>query len=219
MALILLSGGDLPVLARWSDSAHAAAHDVQIVPPVSIVQRIGESAAACCVVDLGRKDGADLTRLLDAVASCPQTYFIALTARPNAAQGLELLRAGVRGYCNRLAARGAVDAVLAAVLSDEIWAGRQVTDHLLAAALTDDVADPIVEVDVLNGLTERESQIALKVGAGDSNKVIAADLGISEPTVKAHLNRVFRKTGIRSRVQLALAIAQAESHSRRRSSA
>jgi DNA-binding NarL/FixJ family response regulator len=58
-------------------------------------------------------------------------------------------------------------------------------------------------------LTARETEIAEQVAAGHSNKVIAAENGISERTVKAHLNAIFRKTGLHNRVQLALAVSQA----------
>ena len=68
--------------------------------------------------------------------------------------------------------------------------------------------------DPFGQLTAREAGIARQVAAGHSNKVIAADSGISERTVKAHLNSIFRKTGIRNRVQLALAVSQAISPAR-----
>lgn len=58
-------------------------------------------------------------------------------------------------------------------------------------------------------MTAREMEVAEQVAAGYSNKLIAAEAGITERTVKAHLNSIFRKTGIRNRVQLALAISQA----------
>ena len=58
-----------------------------------------------------------------------------------------------------------------------------------------------------------------QVAAGQSNKMIAAEAGITERTVKTHLNNIFRKTGVRNRVQLALAVNDAEDLPRRLSSA
>lgn len=57
-------------------------------------------------------------------------------------------------------------------------------------------------------LTARELDIARAVGDGLPNKVIAAALGITERTVKAHLTEVFRKLAIADRVQLALLVAR-----------
>jgi two-component system nitrate/nitrite response regulator NarL len=54
------------------------------------------------------------------------------------------------------------------------------------------------------GLTARELEIVSAVVAGYSNREIAAHLKISEDTVKHHLSNIFNKTGVSSRLQLAL---------------
>lgn len=51
-------------------------------------------------------------------------------------------------------------------------------------------------------LTPQEMQVALTVAAGASNKEAAAALFLSAKTIEAHLGRVYRKLGIRSRAQL-----------------
>jgi len=50
--------------------------------------------------------------------------------------------------------------------------------------------------------TERESQVLLGVFEGLTNKEISARLGISESSVKAALQQLFQKTGVRTRSQL-----------------
>ena len=56
-------------------------------------------------------------------------------------------------------------------------------------------------------LTGRERQIATLVGEGMSNRDIALHLGISKRTVDAHLEHIFGKLGISSRVQLATGLS------------
>lgn len=51
-------------------------------------------------------------------------------------------------------------------------------------------------------LTERESAVLRGVLEGLSNKEIGAQLGLSESAVKAVLQKLFEKTGVRSRSQL-----------------
>jgi DNA-binding NarL/FixJ family response regulator len=51
-------------------------------------------------------------------------------------------------------------------------------------------------------LTERELDVALLVVQGASNREAADQLYLSVRTVEVHLGRVFRKLGVRSRVEL-----------------
>ena len=52
------------------------------------------------------------------------------------------------------------------------------------------------------GLSAREQQIAASVMKGYANHRIAGELFISTETVKKHLNRIFQKTGVKSRGEL-----------------
>ncbi len=51
-------------------------------------------------------------------------------------------------------------------------------------------------------LSEREAEVAQRIAAGQANKVIAAELGISERTVETHRARIMEKMGVRSVAQL-----------------
>ncbi len=64
------------------------------------------------------------------------------------------------------------------------------------------------------GLTAREREIAAHVATGLSNREIAARLFISKRTVDAHVEHIFGKLGISSRVQLTVWLRdrQADSH-------
>jgi len=53
-------------------------------------------------------------------------------------------------------------------------------------------------------LTPRESEILALLAEGQSNKVIARNLGISDGTVKLHVKSILRKLGVHSRVEAAV---------------
>ena len=60
--------------------------------------------------------------------------------------------------------------------------------------------------DKLKKLTKREREIAELVAQGQSNLEVAANLDITERTVKAHLSSIYEKTKTGSRLNLALLI-------------
>ncbi len=56
----------------------------------------------------------------------------------------------------------------------------------------------------LDTLSAREREILLLIARGDSNKLIARELDIAETTVKVHIQHIFRKLQLTSRVQVAV---------------
>lgn len=56
--------------------------------------------------------------------------------------------------------------------------------------------------DKVSSLSDRESEVFERVAEGMMNKVIAADLGISERTVEVHRGQVMKKLGVRTLAQL-----------------
>lgn len=59
-------------------------------------------------------------------------------------------------------------------------------------------------------LTSAELRVTAQVARGLTNGEIAAELHIAEGTVKLHITNALRRTGLRNRVELALAYVRAE---------
>jgi len=53
-----------------------------------------------------------------------------------------------------------------------------------------------------SGLTPRERDVMSLIATGKPNKIIAAELGVSQRTIEAHRARVFRKLRVRNAVEL-----------------
>jgi len=62
----------------------------------------------------------------------------------------------------------------------------------------------------MDGVTDREKEIIDYVCQGFTNKEIATRLTLSEHTIKAHLNRIFRKFNASSRSKLITLVMAAE---------
>ena len=65
-------------------------------------------------------------------------------------------------------------------------------------------AAPATASQVTDTLTEREREVWLAIARGRTNREIAAELGVSEATVKTHVGNLLAKTGMRDRVALVL---------------
>ncbi len=115
---------------------------------------------------------------------------------------VEALRNGARGYL--LKDMEPDDLVLAL---REIIAGKSVVapnlTHVLARVVQGDTP-PEPESSPIDDLTPRETEILSLLAEGQSNKVIARNLGISDGTVKLHVKAILRKLGIHSRVEAAV---------------
>ena len=83
----------------------------------------------------------------------------------------------------------------------ELEAARQTFERLGAAADLQRLLDasPRRQADAPGGLTPREVEVLRLVATGRTNRVVAADLCISEKTVARHLSNIFGKLGVSSR--------------------
>jgi DNA-binding NarL/FixJ family response regulator len=128
---------------------------------------------------------------------------------------LALFNYGVRGCCPIDSNEQHYRRVITAVLNGEVWIRRSLTARLLEQLSQRMLVATLGKRptnDMLDDLTKREREIANLVANGDSNKIIARQLDITERTVKAHLTEIFRKLGVTDRLKLAVLISsEAES--------
>lgn len=206
--MILLASENASLMDRWAVALGGRGTLIRRVRHLEEVEgTLSGRRPGVLLLDLMLRDLHGPSGIGDLNNFSPTTRIIAMSHQPSDDEGIAVLRAGARGYCNvhidpQLLAK-AVDAVQLG----EVWVGRRLVDRLVAL-----VGDPTITradsdygVD-LDSLTAREQEIALHVGGGYSNKIIAQRLGITERTVKAHLGSVFSKLGVRDRLQLALLV-------------
>jgi len=129
---------------------------------------------------------------------------ILLTAAAEREQIVEALQLGARGVVLKDCGTEILMKSIRAVLDGEYWVGREPVSNLLQylRGLMD--SSTKLSRQKRFGLTPRELDIVSAVVAGYANKEIAEHFKISEDTVKHHLSNIFDKTGVSTRLELAL---------------
>jgi DNA-binding NarL/FixJ family response regulator len=121
---------------------------------------------------------------------------------PNVQEMLECVHLGARGYCNSHMAPPHYLQLLDMLANGQSWFPPGLLDETFK--LAQQAAEASAQQNPISALTARENEIARCVAEGMSNRYIADFLGISEPTVKTHLTRIFRKLELKDRVGLVL---------------
>jgi len=130
--------------------------------------------------------------LIDIAAVSPLAHVILVTASEEVENALAAIRAGAKGIVFK---RFAVETLMDAIRT--VSGGQVFMPSALQTRLVGELREPSHEP-----LTPREREIVCHVAAGLRNSEIGAKLFISEDTVKTHLGNVFKKLGVRDRVQL-----------------
>lgn len=153
------------------------------------------------LMDLGMPvlDGVEATRRICDAGS--ETKVLVLTTFADDASLFPALRAGARGYLTKDASAEEIEQALRSVAAGLTHLDPTVQERLIAAALDSDRAVTPAADTAAAGLTPREVDVLKLIAAGLSNAEIAAELVVSDATVKTHINHVFAKTGARDRAQ------------------
>jgi DNA-binding NarL/FixJ family response regulator len=142
-------------------------------------------------------DGVQATRELRRREDSPPV--LALTTFDDEEVLAGMLRAGAAGFVLKGVPAEDLQRAVRAVAEGGAWLDPAVTARVLAiyrsAARG---ANPGPRTD-LDALTSREREVLALIGRGKTNGEIAAELFVSEGTVKTHINHVFAKLRLRDR--------------------
>jgi|SRR5215469_388718 len=132
------------------------------------------------LMDLRMPDMSGIEAIAVIRAEFPNARIVVLTTYAGDAQAAAALRAGAAGYLlKNLLRKELIETIRM------IHAGKRRIPPEIATEIAEHVAD--------DALSEREIQVLRGVAAGKSNKRIAAELDISEGTVKTHMKSILPK--------------------------
>jgi DNA-binding NarL/FixJ family response regulator len=148
-------------------------------------------------INMPRLDGVEATRRIR--AELPEAKVVIVTIVDDDDSLFEAIRSGANGYILKDTPGDEVGPLLAGITE-----GKTPLSSGLAARILDEFAgnrgSSTKKVD-LDALTVRETQILVAVSDGDTNKEIAASMGISTNTVNFHMKNILSKLQLRNRAQ------------------
>jgi DNA-binding NarL/FixJ family response regulator len=169
----------------------------------AITQTI-ESEPDILLLDLlmPRLPGLEAMRAI--MTKSPRVKIVLLTATITPQQIIEALQIGARGIVLKDSVASDLSQALRAVLGGDYWIGGERVANLVKALQQLMAQAAAVPDRKTYGLTPRELEVVTCIVEGCSNRDIAKQFTISEETVKRHLSNVFDKTGVSTRLELAL---------------
>ncbi len=181
---LLEKAPDIDVVGEANDGAEALRLVQELAPDVLLLD-----------MEMPGLTGTEVARQLKAAGS--PVRILALSAYDDKQYILGLLSSGAAGYLTKEEVpETIVEAVRGVARGEEGWVSRRVAAQMAAWTRSEELDK--------TSLTSREVDVLRLVVAGKTNQEIGAALGISDKTVEKHLESVFSKLGVSSRVEAAV---------------
>jgi DNA-binding NarL/FixJ family response regulator len=186
LKLLLEDMQDIKVVAEAGSAAEAIAACEQYQPDVVIMD-----------IRLPGQSGIDACRII--TERWPNTQVIMLTSYANDDLIADAIRAGAVGYVLKQVGTDELKRALEAIRQGQALLDPTITRRVLAIMRqqSGQVRDPFGE------LTNREVAVLRLLAQGKSNNDIAADLVLSEKTVRNHVSSILSKLNVENRVEAA----------------
>jgi two-component system nitrate/nitrite response regulator NarL len=178
------------VVGEASDGDEAITQTLELLPDILLLD-----------LAMPRLPGLEAMRAI--MSGSPRVKIILLTSTITTLQIIEALQIGARGIVTKDTLIDQLTEAITAVLQGDYWVhGRRVVN--LVATLDELIQQTAVPDCKTYGLTPREIEIVSCIVEGCTNRDIAKQFSISPETVKRHLSNIFDKTGVSTRLELAL---------------
>ena len=184
---ILEGQEDLEVVGEASDGAQAVDEAVRLAPDVVLMD-----------IRMPALDGIEATRRIFSLGVA--TRVLVLTTFDIDEYVYEAMKAGASGFLLKTAPPRQLADAVRTVASGEALLAPSVTQRLIEQFVRRPPPGSATAPG-LEELTERERDVLQLLARARSNAEIAAELFVSEATVKSHVNRILRKLDLRDRAQ------------------
>ena len=188
---MLMNEPGFEVVGEAEDGDDAITQTIELEPDILLLDLL-----------MPRLPGLEAMRAI--MTKSPRVKIVLLTSTISQQQIIEALQIGARGIVLKDSVAGDLTEALRAVLGGDYWIGGERVANLLKALQGLQAQAAALPERKTYGLTPRELEVVTCIVEGCSNRDIAKQFAISEETVKRHLSNVFDKTGVSTRLELAL---------------
>jgi DNA-binding NarL/FixJ family response regulator len=186
----ILTVDDHPVLRDGVAALIATQPDMTLIAEASTgreaIEQFRKHHPDVVLMDIQMPDLGGIEAMIAIRKESHNARFIVLTTYKGDVQVLRAIRAGARGYLLKSMLRSELINTIRAV-----HAGQKRIPPELATELADHAAD--------DELTPREIEVLRSIAAGNSNKMIADKLSVTEETIKGHVKNILSKLGANDR--------------------
>jgi two-component system nitrate/nitrite response regulator NarL len=181
--------------------------------PDTVVLQVGDAGGALALVaahadldvvvlDIAMPGMDGLRALAEFGRTRPELPVVVISASEDARDAREALAKGALGYVPKSASQHTLLSAIRLVLNGDVY----VPPLILAETVVARSLNPSVAAGPGRPtLTDRQIDVLRRLSEGQSNKQIAAELDLSEKTVKAHVTAIFRALNVVNRTQAAAA--------------
>jgi DNA-binding NarL/FixJ family response regulator len=180
----VLAVDDHPLLREGIAAVISGEEDIELVAEAAngqeAIELFRRHRPDVTLMDLQMPDMNGIEAIIAIRREFPNARFVVLTTYQGDVQVVRALKAGASGYLlKNMLRKDLLDTIRT------VNAGRRRIPPEIAAELADHIAE--------DALTDREIEVLRRVAIGNSNKVIGAQLNVSEATVKGHMKSIFAK--------------------------
>ena len=159
------------------------------------------------VMDVRLPDGSGIEACREIRSELPDTRVVMLTSYPDEDAVLAAIVAGASGYLlKQVRARDLVAAL------ETVAAGGSLLDPAVTGKVLERMRRIATDDDELSALTSQERKILTLVAEGMTNKEIAAEVFLSDKTVKNYVSSILAKLNLERRAQAAAYVARMQGH-------
>lgn len=157
------------------------------------------------ILDLSMPGMPGIEALSELGRKRPDLPVIVLSSSEDPKDVRKALAAGALGYVPKSASRHVLFSAIRLVLNGDLY-----VPPLVLEQVVDDALQPIPDSGNPRALTARQIEVLALISEGKPNKTIAAELSLSEKTVKAHITAIFKALNVVNRTQAAAAARAAK---------